>query len=74
MRLPLASHTGQQQHPGVAVGRGCPGVRGAHSRGGGGAAHMEFQLCGWVAVMMQQEQKSSKVRQGGDQYWISGNE
>lgn len=35
---------------------------------------MEFQLHGWVVVMTWQEQKSHKVRQGGDGYWISGNE
>lgn len=35
---------------------------------------MEFHLHEWVAVMTWQEQKSYEVSQGGDQYWISGNE
>lgn len=42
--------------------------------GGGGGAPVEFQLHGWVVVMTWLEQKSHKVRQGGDQYWISANE
>lgn len=81
MRLCLASRaltlSRRAAAPGGGCGQGVPGVPGrvgCPQGGGGGGAHVELQLRGWVVVMTRQEQESYKVRQGGDAGWISGNE
>lgn len=81
MRLCLASCaltlSRRAAAPGGGCGQGVPGVPGhvgCPQGGGGGGAHVELQLRGWVVVMTRQEQESYEVRQGGDVGWISGNE
>lgn len=78
MCLPLASHCltlhRRVAAPGAGCGQGVPGCVGCPQEEEEELMWSSSSMGGWVVVMTWLEQKSHKVRQGGDQYWISANE